>query len=246
MPRKPLSGPDASISGPSTSENPVAPDSRRRRGGKDGASAAPLGGRRRRTRLAPETRRAELLSIALAVFARRGLGEARHAEIASEAGVSVATVFVYFPTREALVDAVTGEVGRFFLDMAARVHAQALPADRILLAHIRAFADSLDASPHHVRVWLDWSTAVREQFWQRYLEFLDRMLAIMRSTIERGQREGDIAAEADSDNQARLLVGSAHMLALMKLAGSPPEKLEHFFATLLSAVIGRRSGNAQG
>ena len=40
------------------------------------------------------------------VFARRGLGAARHAEIAKEAGVSVPAVFFYFPTREELVTAV--------------------------------------------------------------------------------------------------------------------------------------------
>jgi AcrR family transcriptional regulator len=66
-----------------------------------------------RRRLSPGARRAELMACALAVFARRGLGEARHAEIAAEAGVSVATVFVYFPTREALVDAVLDEVDGF-------------------------------------------------------------------------------------------------------------------------------------
>jgi len=192
-----------------------------------------------RRRLSPDARRAELMACALKVFARRGLGEARHAEIAAEAGVSVATVFFYYPTREALVDAVLDAVDRFLIDMAAGVHAGAGPAEVVLLNHIRAFAASVDSSPSHARIWLDWSTAVREQVWQRYLEFLDRMLAIVRRTLERGQREGAISQRSDPDDQARLLVGSAHMLALMKFAGSPPDKLEHFFATLMEAVIGR-------
>ncbi|MFN2377534.1 MAG: TetR/AcrR family transcriptional regulator [Candidatus Binatia bacterium] len=191
-----------------------------------------------RRRLTPEARRAELIAAALAVFARRGLGEARHAEIAAEAGASVPTVFFYFPTREALVAAVLDEVDSFLIDMARQVHSIPKPADEVMLDHIRAFADSVDSSPTHARIWLDWSTAVGEQAWQRYLDFLERMLAIVRTTLERGQREGNISRTADPDDQARLLVGSAHMLALMKFSGASPEKLEHFFGALMGAVIG--------
>ena len=61
------------------------------------SEAAP---RSARKRLPPDERRAQLLAIAIDVFAERGLGAARHAEIAERAGVAVSTVFVYFPTRE--------------------------------------------------------------------------------------------------------------------------------------------------
>jgi hypothetical protein len=64
-----------------------------------------------------------------------------------------------------------------------------------------------------MRVWLDWAPPC-EQVW-RYLDFIERILAIVRATLERGQREGTISRSADADDQARLLVGSA-MLALMK------------------------------
>ena len=58
--------------------------------------------RPRAPRLAPEARRAQLLASAMRVFARRGIAAARHAELASEAGVAVSTTFAYFPTREEL------------------------------------------------------------------------------------------------------------------------------------------------
>ena len=87
-----------------------------------GATAIGTGERRRR--LPPEERRAQLLSIAIDVFADRGLGAARHAEIAERAGVAVSTVFAYFETREALVDAVLREVADFFIAAAERIHGQ--------------------------------------------------------------------------------------------------------------------------
>ena len=55
-------------------------------------SAPALQPRPARKRLPPEERRAQLLAIAIDVFAARGIGAARHAEIARRARGSVSTV----------------------------------------------------------------------------------------------------------------------------------------------------------
>ncbi len=107
----------------------------------------------RASRLARERRRAQLLECALEVFAQRGIGEARHAEIARRAGVSLATTFVYFPSRRSLIEAVLREVSRFYREQAAQVHERVEePADAVLLAHARAFADSVRTHPAYARV----------------------------------------------------------------------------------------------
>ena len=67
-----------------------------------------------RTRLSPEKRKQQLLDYSIEVFSRRGIGRAGHADIADMANVSVATVFNYFPTREALVEQVLMEVATQF------------------------------------------------------------------------------------------------------------------------------------
>src|SRR5215467_12379341 len=98
--------------------------------------------RRRAPALDKNERRTLLLRCALRVFARRGIGAARHAEIAREAKVSVPTVFFYFPTREALVREVLNEVARFFEAMTERIHASSRPAPEIVLEHGHAFLDA--------------------------------------------------------------------------------------------------------
>lgn len=192
----------------------------------------------RRRRLAPDARRAELLSVALSVFARRGIGEARHAQVAAAAGCSVSTVFVYFPTRQQLVDAVLGEVERHLTEMAERTHAVARPVPDIVRDHVTTFAGSVDTHPDHARVWLDWSTAIREQYWRRYIEFQERIVTLIASTLERGQREGSVATGLDPNDEARLVVGCAHMIVQMKLSGHPPAKVERFAATVIDAALG--------
>jgi TetR/AcrR family hemagglutinin/protease transcriptional regulator len=209
-------------------------------GRRDVRDQTPAGGAAagRRRRLDPAVRHAQLLDLAVAVFARRGLGEARHAEIAAEAGVSVSTVFVYFPTREALVTAVLEEVHRTLADISERIHTRDLPAPELLRAHIKAFLDFVATRPDLARVWLDWSTAIRDDVWPRYLELQDKVVGDIRRTIERGQADGSIRRRFDPADEALLMVGSAHMLAQMQFTGRELADVEKFVDTLVGALVG--------
>jgi len=194
-----------------------------------------------RKRLPPEERYAQLLATALEVFARRGFGRAGHAEIAAAAAVAVSTVFVYFPTREALVRAVLAEVGRYYLDVALRVHDQPKPCREVLLEHRIAFQGSVETHPYHARIALDWSTAIREDLWPLYIEFIDRLVENHVRTIERGQREGDVAAWVDADTSARMLIGSAQMTAQLRLSGTGDEQIARISELLIDAALGHLS-----
>jgi TetR/AcrR family hemagglutinin/protease transcriptional regulator len=191
-------------------------------------------------RLSPAVRRAQLLDCALQVFARRGIGEARHAEIARAAGISVATVFNYFPTREALVGAVLDEVARFILeDILAPIQRDTVPAPQILRESALAFAESIEKHPDYARVWLEWSAAVRQAIWPRYLEFQERVFRLLAATTERGKREGSLPAELDTDDAVRLLVGSAHMIVQMQMTGSDHARVRHFIESIIEGFIFR-------
>lgn len=189
-------------------------------------------------RLPQSERKAQLLDEAIAVFARRGLGEARHTEIAHRAGVSGPTVFFYFKTRAALVDAVLGEIERFLVEMAEQIHAREAPVLDVLHAHVHAFTDAVDTDPDRIRVFLDWSTAIRGRYWPRYIRMQERLVEVIARTLRRGQRDGSVSTRADAEDEARLLVSSAHMLAQMKFTGVEPAKLDRFVNALLGAATG--------
>jgi len=179
-----------------------------------------------RRRLSPEARRLQLLDCALTVFAERGLGRAGHSRIAEAAGVSVPTVFHYFPTREALVDAVLDRVEEFFLRLAGDVYGREGTADEKLLAHGLAFLDATRTHPAYIRVWLDWSTAIREHVWPRYLTFQERLVELVAGAIDEGRRRGEVPGPVQSGSAARLFVGNAHMAAVMMFAPEPGLDLE--------------------
>jgi TetR/AcrR family hemagglutinin/protease transcriptional regulator len=156
------------------------------------------------------------------------------------AGLSVGSVFNYFPTRDALVEAVLDEVARFILeDVLVPIQRDHVPAPQVLLESALAFAASIEDHPDHARVWLDWSTAVRDEVWTRYLAFQERVLQLLGATTERGKREGSLPAELDTEDAVRLLVGSAHMIAQMQIAGSAADRVRHFIESIIAGFIFR-------
>lgn len=190
-----------------------------------------------RRRLPPEERRAQLLSLAIEVFAEKGIGAARHAEIASRAGVAVSTVFVYFPTREKLVEDVLDEVAEFFIQLLESHHAQPKPAADLLAEVGDAFLALLDSHRAHVLVWLEWGSAVRADVWPKYRAFTERAVAITRRTIERGQREGVVAQDADAESLARLFTSSSQSIARLQLGDVDAQTVRRFQQTVLRAIL---------
>lgn len=195
-------------------------------------------GRARASRLDPSERRARLLENAIRVFGRRGIAAGRHAEIARESGVAVSTVFVYFPTRAELVSAVLDEVERFYVEMVERTLALELPAPRVLLALATAFADSVDEHPEYARLWLEWSAAIRDEIWPRFMAFQDRLTARVSRIVERGKLEGTVAASVDAEEDARMIIASAPVVAQMKFAGRSPEQVTRFLRTVVETTLG--------
>jgi TetR/AcrR family hemagglutinin/protease transcriptional regulator len=186
----------------------------------------------------PEERREQLVRCALAVFARRGVRRAVHADVARAADVAVSTAFLYFPTREALVDAVLTEVEGYYLALAEQVHAAPEPAPDVVLEHGRRFRASIDSHPDHAFIWLNWSAAVRDETWPRYLAFTERLVEIHERTLRRGQREGSVAVDVDAEAAARLLIGYAQLAAQMKLSDFDESRTQAVGNTVISAVLG--------
>jgi TetR/AcrR family hemagglutinin/protease transcriptional regulator len=201
--------------------------------------------RRRAPALDRSERRALLLRCALRVFARRGIGAARHAEVAREARVSVPTVFFYFPTRKALVGAVLEEVARFFTEIAETIHDQHRPAPEIILEHTRAFADAVGTHPDHTHVLLEWSTAVRDEVWPLYLRFQEKIVATIARTIRRWRMETASERDPDAEDDARVIAATGYVLVQMKLAKLPASRIERFLGNLVRDTLGEARASAK-
>lgn len=173
---------------------------------------------KKRVRLAPEERRAQLIRCAVKLAAAKGLGRIVHADVAQAAKVAVSTAFLYFPDREALLTAVIDEVDRFYMDIARAHHnAEAEPL-QALRNHLREFGESVDSAPDYAMIWLEWSTLIRNEFrlWDAYLDFQERAIRLVARSIRQCQKDGTVPADISAPDSARLLVASAYTLAQLK------------------------------
>ncbi len=188
-------------------------------------------------RLPPDERRRQLIGCAVAVCAERGIGRTAHAAVSRKARVSVPTVFHYFPTRGALIGEVLDEVQRFFLEIARSAHAAGDRAQERLTEHGRRFLAAASERPDYLRVWLDWSTAIREETWPGYLAFQEQLVDIVADSISRDP-ELPGAQGFNSRDAARLFVGNAHMAAMMYFAPDSGIDLDDHIRRTVALLLG--------
>jgi TetR/AcrR family hemagglutinin/protease transcriptional regulator len=190
----------------------------------------------KRTRLSPEERRGQLLEAAVELFAEKGIGEAKHADIAKRTGVSVATTFVYFPTREVLIESVLDEVALRNLAIFDEVKAEGLPVPALLAALAEHATRRAEEERAYTQVWLNWSTnfapAIRERFLKHQTIILDKLTGILNSATDGRKRE-------DRDD-ARILLAASQMLTVMKLDGVDKARRDRFTEHTIDVVLAYR------
>jgi len=192
-----------------------------------------------RRRLQPEERRRLLLTYAVEVFARRGIGRGGHTEIAEMGGVSVATVFNYFKTREALVEAVLDDVENFLISLAEEVYAVEDDPVVAIRTHIRAFLNACEENPSYIKVWLEWSASVRDETWPSYLAFQNRLLDMIAKQVDKGVKKGLLEPGLAPKERARWALGNAQMLVSMVFDPSgKPRGMEKMVERGLDHMLG--------
>jgi TetR/AcrR family hemagglutinin/protease transcriptional regulator len=191
---------------------------------------------RKRTRMSTQARRAQLLRCAVEASADVGISRVGHVDVAERAHVSVPTVFAYFPTRQILVRAILKDVRRFYLELLKSVPREGKASD-VAYALFWECTRRARTEPHYIRVWLDWSTAIREEIWQRYLKLWNEAAAEFKSVLDRGQRAGEIDPNLDTRMAARILLGGAHTIGVMLFSGVDDAELEALVRHLVSGAL---------
>jgi AcrR family transcriptional regulator len=169
--------------------------------------------------LVPDRRRA-LVAAAYLRLAADGFEGLRTRDVAADAGVNIATLHYYFPSKEALIRGVIGHATHRF---AQTLPSAGPPADQ-LRHHLRALLALLQHDP---TLW-----AVMGELVLRAPRDPD-LAAVMRQTdahwhrtlrdlIHRAVADGSIRPALDPDDLAELMIVAIKGLSLPTPAGSQP------------------------
>lgn len=171
--------------------NELRPMATRRRRIDAGPSRLPRPGQRklRRAEKAVENRRA-LLRAGAKVVAKHGYAEASIARIAKEAGLAQGTFYLYFPTRQALLDEVLPFAGERLSEyIRGRVKGASNAFDVEELSFRAAF-EFLHDNPGFYRMLNEAEFAAPRGFSTQFDNAASRYLASLRRSSRRGELQG--------------------------------------------------------
>jgi AcrR family transcriptional regulator len=153
---------------------------------------------KRPRRAAPEVRQAAILDAALAEFARHGFADARVEDIARGAGISKGTVYLYYPTKVALFEAlVRRDIGPRVAMVGGFLNAYDGPLEPAFSRLMDLLADRIEAGELPIYPRLLIAEAVRfpelVAFYRR--EIIGVTLSGLTGVFARAIERGDIARE---------------------------------------------------
>ena len=197
---------------------------------------------RRRAEARPE----EILDAALAEFTARGLEAARMEDIAKAAGISKAAIYLYFPSKlavlEALIEAKVGTLARQMQTLANAGHADPLTAMRMLgaMAAHRLSDPAILAVPRLIIGISGRFPAIAEYY---RVHVVEKARAALESLIEAGKAKGAIRADVDTKAATRAFIGPilfeamwTHVLGGETALHDPQKLIEQQFDVLLSGL----------
>ncbi|WP_067544908.1 TetR/AcrR family transcriptional regulator [Nocardia crassostreae] len=129
-------------------------------------------------------RRQEILAAAVRVFARKGFAASRIDDVAAEAGIAKGSVYLYFDSRDALLDAAFDQYSGDSREMVRRIlEGDAPPLERFAEL-VRGILELISSQPDHARILLDlWATDYMKAVYREHRQAIALLLKEIRPEL---------------------------------------------------------------
>ena len=141
-----------------------------------------------------EERTAQIIAAAITAFARLGFDKTRMDDIASEAGLSKGTLYLYFKSKDEIITAVLDQFFTDELDGVADLLAAPIPvAQKLETLIVQMMADTEAQLGQYLSVWLEfYAIAAREgAFRDKMLEYMHQFIDLFTALIQLGVENGE-------------------------------------------------------
>lgn len=153
-----------------------------------------------------EMRTAQIIEAATAVFAAKGLDRATMEDIANEAGINKATIYLYFESKDALIHAIAETI--FTQELAELQAVYASPGtafERLNGFYEALIADEAGVLPLMPVIYEFYALGLRRAEVRAVLaDFLNRSAALLATIIQEGVEAGEFVS-TDAAKAARAL-----------------------------------------
>ena len=190
--------------------------------------------------MSPELRKKQLIECAMIVFSEHGFSSsAIHTLVARVAGVSVPTVFSYFPTRFDIIEAVVRDVQRNILGIVQKnlYDQTGLSAFERLLGVVQGWAEAAETNPVLVRVFLNWSSSFQPEVEALYQEYVMQVCKQLEDLVRDGQEKGEFDKKVDVRDAALIIQGSGHLIAHLKFSKYESEGMMKFLTNIVRGAL---------
>jgi AcrR family transcriptional regulator len=181
-----------------------------------------------------EARTTDIVEAAERTFAQKGFARATMQEIATEAGLSAGAIYRYFPSKEAIVHAMSEESVKRREALVAQIRAEGGDTFEILGKLADVFFGKL-RDPEcrgscSLEMELFAEAARNEQVREAMNRGFNSLLAPFIDIVREGQRRGDIAPDVDAESVGRIMIALHDGLAIQLSAGQDVDVEAYVYA----------------
>lgn len=182
-------------------------------------------------------RRTEIVNAAVRVFARDGIARARIADIATEAGVPVSSLYDYYGTKEDIAYAVPiKHMSEFFTEFKQRANSMSSARDKLQLF--------LWLTADFARRNKDWARMLYLEVWPSVLvdrarvrKSLDDYGLLIVELMHQGERDGEWPVDSRPYETVNIFIGSINQLIITWLLYQTPKNLMEATSSLVNRLL---------
>jgi len=180
------------------------------------------------TKISPKTaRRDRIITSALKIFAEKGFQDATISEISKAAGVSDATVYEYFNSKEELLFAIPEEITEDALRGAERILPFLRGVDSKLRALVQIYMTLYEKNPQYSALIMLHLKTNRNFLKTKAYEVIRTAARMLLSCIQEGIEDGTFKKDIDPYLVRSMILGTIeHLCTRWHLLGTPSNLVE--------------------
>jgi len=193
-----------------------------------------------RTRKAPEERKAEIITAATSLVNQHGYKKVAMIDVANTIGVSKAALYVYFPTKDALFEAVVFQSLEAPL---AAIKSASETQSNTTTKLTNMLVDSFSLALYKPKPMIELINSSRRYAQNILKDHTQQSIELYTTVLDSAQLQGEISLPTqfiNTQEAAKLVLSSAHGAALGTNIGSPvlpQDQMKTRIAALIHSLI---------